>query len=290
MRLLFAIPHYFKPSGGGHGALRADRAARVRALRETVAALHQLFGPRQYLIDIAARRALRIRERAEDRVDVVVCTTGGEHVLADLDLPDSALREHATDAEPRLLGFECHAVLRDGLGDYDHHCYLEDDVVLRDPWFFDKLAWFRETVGEDAVLQPNRYERDTGEGGRKAYVDGDLRRELTEPFQDVEEAPLLGGHALGRSVVLHRPLNPHSGCFFLSAGQMERWAAQPHFLDRDTGFVGPLESAATLGVMRTFRVYKPAPPSASFLEVEHVHPGYIAMIPGEEEEAGGRAG
>ncbi len=29
---------------------------------------------------------------------------------------------------------------------------------------------------------------------------------------------------------------------------MKEWASKPYFLDRDTSFIGPLESAATLGI------------------------------------------
>lgn len=264
MRLLFAIPHYFDPSAdGGHGSLRRNQQARLDALTATVAGLHQLFGARQYMIDIARRHAFQIRERADAVVDVVICTAGGQHILDAVPLPSDAYRHHPTDAEPTLLGFECQAVLRDAVGEYDYYCYMEDDLVLRDPWFFVKLGWFTDMAGDAALLQPNRYERDMHGGGRKAYVDGDLRPDVTAPFQEVHDQPTLSGQVMGTQVTFHRPLNPHSGCYFLNARQMAVWAEQPHFLDRDTSFVGPLESAATLGAMRTFRIYKPAPGSAS---------------------------
>ena len=57
---------------------------------------------------------------------------------------------------------------------------------------------------------------------------------------------------LGNRVAFRRTLNPHAGSFFLSAAQMEHWARQPYFLDRDTRFIGPLESAKRRdGVQRT---------------------------------------
>jgi hypothetical protein len=59
---------------------------------------------------------------------------------------------------------------------------------------------------------------------------------------------------------------------------MDSWAAKPYFLDRDTSFVGPLESAATLGVMKTFRVYKPAPETGAFLEIEHPGTRFLGLI------------
>ena len=86
-------------------------------------------------------------------------------------------------------------------------------------------------------------------------------------IQDVRERPRLEAEFLGDKLVLSRVNNTHGGCFFLNRRQMEHWAGRPYFLDRDTSFAGPLESAATLGITKTFRVYKPARENAAFLEV-----------------------
>jgi hypothetical protein len=139
-----------------------------------------------------------------------------------------------------------------------------------------KLTWFTNQLGHDVLLQPNRYEVGPLLGlVHKAYIDGDLIDEVTAPFQDVRVNPSATGSLLGTNVTFQRAKNPHAGCFFLNARQMETWTRQPYFLDRDTSFIGPLESAATLGVMRTFRVYKPAQESAGFLEIEHFGTGFL---------------
>ena len=39
---------------------------------------------------------------------------------------------------------------------------------------------------------------------------------------------------------------------------MASWAARADFLNRESRFIGPLESAATLGIIRAFNVYKPS--------------------------------
>ncbi len=46
--------------------------------------------------------------------------------------------------------------------------------------------------------------------------------------------------------------------------QMLYWAKQGYFINRDSSFVSPLESAATLG-MKTFSIYKKVPQQANFL-------------------------
>jgi hypothetical protein len=109
-----------------------------------------------------------------------------------------------------------------------------------------------------------------------------LRERVTAPFQDLSQARPLVGTVLGAPVVFQGTLNPHSGCYFLNARQMELWTKPPYFLDRDTSFIGPLESAATLGIMRTFAVYKPAPQNASFLEVQHFATDFRGLIRQED--------
>ena len=66
--------------------------------------------------------------------------------------------------------------------------------------------------------------------------------------------------------------------FFLNARQMRHWVEQPYFLDRDWSFIGPLESAASLGIQRAFKVYKPALANADFLEIQHFGHAYLDMI------------
>ena len=105
-----------------------------------------------------------------------------------------------------------------------------------------------------------------------------LEDPTTAPFQDVFVTPVATGSLLGTTVTFQRAKNPHAGCFFLNARQMPLWSTQPYFLDRDTSFIGPLESAATLSVMRTFRIYKPAPECAGFLEIEHFRTGFLGNL------------
>lgn len=283
MRILFTIPHYFQtaasPQGKAvHGSSLARPEARRMALAQCILALHQLFGSAQFIMQLAAKRTRPANEPLRAEVHVVLCTTGGQHLLEKLPLDAGLYHHHPTQAEPMKLGYECQTVLRDRWGNYDYYCYLEDDSILHDPWLFAKLAWFSSQAGTDAVLLPNRFERGTDPLVHKAYVDGDLAARVTAKFQDVRQVPEFRGTALGVPLVFKRPLNPHSGCYFLSAEQMAHWMRRPHFLDRSQEFIGPLESAATLGIMRTFRIYKPARENASFLEIEHFGTSFLSQL------------
>jgi hypothetical protein len=292
MRILFAIPHYVRPPDQGqpgqgrYAALYAGAEPRVASLTACLTGLHTLFAPGRCAIDHAHRTARPSPPAVPYALDVVLCTTRGHHVLDRLPAGPTYFSHRDTDAVPELLGFACHDALAERLGGYDYYCYLEDDLVLHDPWFFLKLAWFNARVGEDKLLQANRFEAGLNHAVPKVYVDGDLAPHCTAPFRGSSDAPSLTLDVLGQRVVFERTRNPHSGCFFLNAWQMAHWVRQPHFADRQSRFIGPLETAATLGITRTFPVFKAAAPHADFLEVQHHGTGYLAQLclPGRANE------
>ncbi len=279
MRILFTIAHFFNPEGSGqHGSLRKDPQTRRIALTTCLTALRALYDKSQYMIDIGRHEAIPANQGNGHDLDIIVCTTKDFHLLSQIPLSSDFLMHHNTNVEPMLLGFECQAVLKSCLGKYDYYCYLEDDLVLHDPWFFVKLKWFNHHTGNGNLLQPNRYEISPLGTVQKAYIDGNLKPEITAKFQNIREQSQLKGKIMEKVITFHRTLNPHSGCYFLNAEQMAEWASKPYFLDRDTSFIGPLESAATLGAMQTFRVYKPAPADASFLEIQHFGTTFLSLI------------
>ncbi len=283
MRILATIPHYFDTTrtatdGRRHGSVAESASARVSALSSCITALHQQFDRAQSIADIARRTTRPANVGFSATVDLAVCTTGDRHLLADLDLSPSLFEHRPTAADPLFLGLECRALLRDRVGQYDYYCFLEDDLVIRDPWFFAKLEWFNGHVGDARLLQPHRYEVADRGIVKKLYVDGDLADHVLERIGYLGEDTTLRATVMGREIVFRRPKNPHSGCYFLNARQMQHFAARPDFLDRDASFIGPLESVATLGIVRAFQVVKPAPENANFLEIEHQGTGFIGLV------------
>lgn len=279
MRILFTIAHFFRPDNQGkHASRRKNPQPRIQALSQSITNLHQLFGQSQTIINIGQRLAFPANQPQDIQLDIIICTTQDCHLLEQLTVPSHFYRHYPTQVEPFLLGFECQAMLRDNLGKYDYYCFMEDDLIIHDPWFFVKLNWFTKQAGNLSLLQPNRYEVSLNNLTDKAYVDGDLLPRVTAPFQNVQEQPELKGQIMGMPITFNRALNPHSGCYFLNANQMAYWSKQEHFLDRDTSFITPLESAATLGIMKTFKIYKTAPQQANFLEIQHFGTGFLSLI------------
>ncbi|MBW4450602.1 MAG: calcium-binding protein [Spirirestis rafaelensis WJT71-NPBG6] len=279
MRILFTIAHFFRPdSQGKHASQRKDHRPRIHALTQSISNLHQLFGKSQSIINIGQRLAFAANQSQASKLDIMICTTQDCHLVAQLPLPSHFYQHYPTEVEPILLGFQCQALLKDNLGKYDYYCFLEDDLIIHDPLFFVKLNWFTQQAGDLSLLQPNRYEVSIDNLTDKAYVDGDLLPRVTAPFQNIQEKPELQGKIMGIPITFKRALNPHSGCYFLNANQMAYWAKQAHFLDQDTSFVSPLESAATLGIMKTFRIYKTAPEQANFIEIQHFGTAFLRLI------------
>jgi hypothetical protein len=267
VRVLVTIPHVYDPTGDPrYGACQPDPAPRIFALTACINRLRHDFDPVHRFINHALHKIEVSCRAAPPEVDIVVCTTGDLHVLDHLRIPVAWYEQRPSAVDPMLVGFECHEVLRERLGDYDVYCYLEDDIAIHDAALLDKLSWFVETFGPSNALGAHRYEI----AATKLYVDGDIPEAWTIEAQDTSVASTLSAEVFGRPITFTRPLNPNAGCFFLTGEQMAHWAAQPYFLDRDTRFVGPIESAANFGIMRAFRLYKPAPPHAAFFEVEHL--------------------
>lgn len=280
MKILFVIPHFYKPQGNAHGSLAKDPTRRIKALSVSILSLHQHFGSQQCEINLHHKALVEANNPHRHQVDVMICTTGGAHLLEKLPVPKTLYFHCETKAKPPLLGYECHRLLRDAIGKYDFYCFLEDDLAIHDASFFQKLTAFNNQATKLDLLLPNRFEIGKAGPYLKTYIDGDMHPRATKRFQDVNEQPKLQMEWLGQKYLFSRTLNPHSGCFFLTQAQMRYWNAQPYFLERRTDFIGPLESAATLGIMRTFRIYKPARENANFLEIRHADNRFIQMIGG----------
>jgi hypothetical protein len=282
-RVLVVIPHFCGSGNGFYGSTSGDTAGRISILERVIGGLHGTLGSRQaFLLWLGQHvpgkgngQVVNANIGFRSHVDVVICTTGENHLVSGLRIPGNLYHHQPTGAEPMKLGFACHNVLRKAIGNYDWYCYLEDDLLITDALFFTKLEWFVKRFGEETTLSPHRFERSLTEPAHKLYHDGSVRPDFTTAWQDVTDRQFLDAEVLDGAIRFERWPNPHSGCFFLNARQMETWASKPWFGDGDCGFAGPLESAASLGIIKTFRQYKPSPGNAAFLELEHLHPRYL---------------
>lgn len=277
MKILVTIPHYYCPDNTNHGSGSSNPTPRIEALNECLLHLTALLGNSQFTLNIKDKISTPADLQYSNIIDIVICTANDKHLLDSLKYKPFT-HINAKLENPKLLGFECHKVLKQNINKYDYYCFMEDDLIINDSLFFEKLNWINNTLDKTMLLQPNRYEISSKGTVLKAYVDGDINPNVTSKFQNIHDNKYIKFNFLGKKIVLKRPLNPHSGCFFLTNEQLNYWINKDYFLDYDTSFISPLESSASLGIAKTFKLYKPDIQNASFLEIQHYNDAFLNLI------------
>ncbi len=284
MRVLLALVHYFKGEAETRHSSTDERRRDQRAavLRRAIDSWRGNLGATTTLT-IETKRFDRLRGTV-DGLDICVITNGTDHLLDEDFARARGVRHVKVQVDnPRMLGFAVHRLFADTRNAYDLFCYSEDDLRIADPGFVDRLRAFQDAFGWKRLLMPNRFEWNPAGPTLKTWVDGDIRPGATAAWRDpLPDEGFLHLPMPGRApVAFRRAMNPHSGFFALSATQLAHWMRQTHFLDLDCSFISPLESAATLAVLKTFPIYKAFGPDAGFLEIEHMDNRFSSMrLPG----------
>lgn len=287
LRVRAAIPHFFRETegGSGYGSGRSgQRLARCLALARCLnSLLAQRRSPTDAVLHIGDRcietwpaDADPLQRASALELELHVFSDG-EHWLEDaLDLFAGRIQVHTVQLDnPRLLPIHCRNWLLQQPG-ADLNLYLEDDLVISDPLFFDKQLWFLERTQHNAVLMPHRVEPAAGGPEAQLLVDGPLAMNFIQRYCTPAANAAEGRFdPEGPVIRFDRASNPHSGCFVVSAPQQERLSQLDHPSD---GFVSPLETAATLTVLAHFPVFKPAAGHQRFLQIEHGHPSFLGYL------------
>lgn len=281
MRILVAIHHYFGPTRPEYTtqilASAIEPIGRIAALNENIVALKGHFGPNRYtfegeVIDDAAAGTAR-------QLDIVVICQRNHNLLSLLGLAAGTFETQYVDGNPVHLPFYAQSLFLDRLGAYDLYCSIEDNLIIHDPAFFEKLMWFQGTFGPRALLAPVRFELASIGSPAKVIIEPELPENWLDPFRRANQPAELEGTWRDCRQNFRLPRNPHAGCYFLTQEQLAYWVKQPSFNDRDTSWVGPLESAITLSVGKVFDIYKAAPPDRFFLAIQHFGARYAAQHP-----------
>lgn len=279
MKALVVLVHYFaEEANPQHSSVDGTRRdERTQVVQRVIRGHRGTFGPAStirypetaYVVDMAC----------PVDVDIRILSVRGHSLIDDRFQSRFGIwQTNCLLKNPRTLGFEAYQIFEKFADRYDWFIYSEDDILVRDPLLFDKLAWFNQTFGDGRVLAPNRFEWSDRGRTQKTYVDHDLNDGLSARLVSaVPDEEWLKASPLGTETTFRRANNPHSGFFAVTASQLAYWMSRPHWRERDMSFISPLESAATLGLTKTFSVYKPYGLSAPFLEVEHLDNRFSEM-------------
>ena len=281
MKILVAIVHYWNPKGGGeHESLRPDPSPRINALQSQLLSLLRC-SSNQSVLHMKDRAIYRANNAYRHDITLSIITDGCHHVLDLIDPSFASVFNHikTQPVNSKLLGFEAQKYLASHVSsDFDLLCYLEDDLIIHDPLLFDKAQWFSNFFGNESILLPHRYEVvSTPHIVDRLYIDGPISdADLRQVIPHSPPVQLIDWY--GQTVPFSSPENPHSGCFFLNSKQFSLWTSSDVWQDNDISFISPLESAATLGISKVFKLFKPSLSHAAFFQLQHYGSSFHSLI------------
>lgn len=284
-----AIPHFCHPQDDqkdGYGSSRADAAVlRGVALSRCLGGVLSLARhPREQLLSITDATVVDAPPPRYPRsqlsgvvIDCHVFVTGDQWLKRELSAFDRRVTVHQLQLDdPRRLPHAARDFLLadDGVGDADLSLYLEDDLVIQDRLYVDKLIWFCNCTQHRFVLMPHRYELTANPASPRFFVDGPMDPSGFPDHHFPKEGIASGKFWDGELISFDLASNPHSGSFSLSPPQ--RHIASKEGVD-DDGFVGLLETVATFTVLKYFPVMKSCWSQRDYLSIEHGHPSFISL-------------
>ena len=289
LRLRVAIPHFFREgassNSGGYGSGRSEnRLPRSLALARCLGSVLGLNrATHDWILNIAERHleptpATALAKLPGLQVELHLFVCGEDWLQEVVELFGPRLQLHILElVDPMQLPLAAVRHLLDFPAPADLNLYLEDDLIIQDPRYADKLAWFSQRTEHRFVLMPHRYEPTVANAPQRLFVDGPIKPEgQVEPVWASDEVVVANGRFWdGQELGFVQASNPHSGSFCLSAPQLEklRSAKWP-----PAEFVGPLETAATGTVLPHFPVLKPNWSCREFLALEHGNPSYLRQL------------
>ena len=285
MRVNVCIPHYVRESvaaednPNGYGSLSEGATLkRTIALSRCIGSLLNLQRSQtSAVLNIGQQRIDHISNKQFPIELNIIVMSDGENQLTDaLRLFGTMIRvEEISIEDPRHLALACRDHLIKNTDEAELYVYMEDDLIIHDGDFFEKQAWFIEKTNHQFCLMPHRYERIDMGGIDRMLVDGPLIEEYINSFTNPVINAAEGNYRGRKKISFDITNNPHSGMFVIS----NRQAKQLRELQLPrSGFNGPLETAATLTVLQSFKVMKPGFSNYDFLCIEHGHPSFQNYI------------
>jgi hypothetical protein len=284
MRVQVCIPHYFREHADpeanphGYGSLRRGaRLSRSIALGRCISSLLNLRRGQETCLLNISNRTIEHHRNTESPLEIAICIfTDGENMLSEvIDLYKNEIQiVRKSINNPRDLPLDCRDYLIKNHSDYDLLCYIEDDIIIHDKLYFDKIIWFHDQTNHQLSLMPHRYECIDKGNIDKLIIDGPNftgDRAIAIPQQKVAYGEFRGVEPVSFDMAS----NPHSGTFAVS--QQQALKLRERFQPR-VGFIGPMETAATLTVLLSFPVLKPSQECWQFLRVEHGSPSFLHTI------------
>ena len=289
LRVRVGIPHYFREQGSGsnagYGSSRSgNHLARSLAFGRSLGSFLAFNRSSQDWILNISQREMELSPPTfmagvqDVCIELNVFVNGDAFLSEVVDLYSSRIRVHRLELEnPVDLPLAAVRYLLDAANPADLTLYAEDDLVIQDSLFFEKIIWFYRLSSQKYILMPHRRELAVARAPQSLYIDGPVNfRGLSTPLVSNSESVVLAeSFNSGDKIQFVEASNPHSGMFCLTEVQLKhiRESQWP-----PTTFVGPLETAATGVILPHFPILKTSWSSRKFFEVEHGNPSFLSYL------------
>ncbi|ABB25096.1 hypothetical protein Syncc9902_0121 [Synechococcus sp. CC9902] len=150
---------------------------------------------------------------------------------------------------------------------YDILGYIEDDILIEDGEFFNKIRFFLKSLDKEYVVLPHRCEYIKNKGD--VILSGDPDGGRPDLFWDTKEKININWPTGQKTI--YRATNPHSGCFFIGSEQAEilyEYWSRKNWKSKYQ-LSGPLEHAASGRIIMNFKIFKTVPEDYRFFMVRH---------------------
>ena len=288
-RVRVGIPHFFReePSGSnpGYGSSRVgNKFARATAFARSLGSFLALnCSSRDWILNISRREMdlaphtfLQSLQDIHVEVHVFVC---GDFFIKDvINLYSARIKVHRVNLEkPVELPLAVVRYLLDTSDPADMTIYAEDDLIVQDSQFIDKLVWFHEVSNHQYILMPHRRELAVARAPQNLYVDGpiSLSGQATTIYSNSESVVFSECYRVQPDISFVEASNPHSGMFCIMPQHLEK-IRDYHW--PPTTFISPLETAATGVLLPHFPILKPSWTCRRFFQIEHGNPSFLSYL------------
>jgi hypothetical protein len=273
MKVLLAIPHVFAPKQGSLYSSQTEgkRMLKQEALRRaTIENLNRHRHRHWIHASLGKDKPVVTREQStNDGIDLTIqlFTPPSASLASDLPRdPDLQLIDPGVEDFSQVPMASSKRLLEQA-ENYDIVGYMEDDLLIEDIHFFEKLRYLHRIVPDIYAFLPHRCEHIPGKGD--VILSGDPDGGRKDLFWDTGETIQVEWPTTNR--YFYRATNPHSGCFFLSQKQALSVRAFWEKRQWRSNFVlsGPLEQAGSGLLLPVLKLMKPVVEHYRFLMIRH---------------------
>ena len=272
-KCLIVIPHIFEPKENSLYSSQNEgkRAKKKKALINTTIENLSRHNNRNYIhASLGKGKEIVTRElKPNSCIDIwmQVYTKEGSTLANSIPKDDRIEILYVNNLESMQIPEYASRRLLEQSDNFDICGYMEDDILIEDSNFFNKIEYLQKVLPDEYTVIPHRCESIPEKGD--VILSGDPDGGRRDLFWDTKEAIKMNWPT--GIINFYRAVNPHSGCFFITSKQARKirnlWEARAW----NSPFVlsGPLEQAGSGRIIEILKIMKPVPEDYRFLMVRH---------------------